>query len=54
MATLTLNEVLASVFDSDDDSHNFSYLDSESEEKEDEGVYLYLPAAVQPGEAGSA
>ena len=45
--------MLASVFDSDDDSDNFGNLDSESEEGEDEGV-SYLPAAIQPGEAGSS
>ena len=32
MARLTLVEVLESVFDSDDDSDDFGYLDSESEE----------------------
>ena len=31
---LTLDEVLASVFDSDDDSDYFGHLDSESEEEE--------------------
>ena len=36
----TLDEVLASVFDSDD-SDDFGHLDSESEEKEDEGVSTY-------------
>ena len=41
MARLTLVEVLASVFDSDDDSDDFGYLDSESEEEEDEGVSAY-------------
>ena len=33
--------MLASVFDSDDDSDNFGHLDSESEEEEDEGVSAY-------------
>ena len=41
MARLTLNEVLASVFDSDDDSDDFGHLDSGSEEEEDEGVSAY-------------
>ena len=41
MTRLTLDEVLASVFDSDDDSDNFGHLDSESEEEEDEGVSAY-------------
>ena len=41
MAWLTLDEVLASVFDSDDDSDDFGHLDSESEEEEDEGVSAY-------------
>ena len=40
MARLTLDEVLASVSDSDDDSDNFAHLDSKSEEKED-GVSAY-------------
>ena len=40
MARLTLYKVLASVFDSDDDSDDFGYLDSESEEEEDEGSVL--------------
>ena len=53
MARLTLDEVLASVFDNDNDSDDFGNLDSESEEGQDEGV-SYLPAAVRPGEAGSA
>ena len=47
MARLTVDEVLASVLDSDDNSDNFGHLDSENEEEEDEGVYW-------PGEAGSA
>ena len=38
MARLTLDEVLASVLDSNDD---FGHLDSESEEEEDEGVSAY-------------
>ena len=54
MARLTLNEVLASVFDSDDDSDNFSHLDSESEKEDGVSAYVYWPAAVWPGEAGSA
>ena len=33
-----LDEVLASIFDIDDDSDYFSHLDSESEEEEDEGL----------------
>ena len=37
MTRLTLDEVLASVFDSDD----FGHLDSESEEEEDEGESAY-------------
>ena len=41
MARLTLNEVLASIFDSGDDNDDFSYLDSESEEEEDEEVSAY-------------
>ena len=41
MTRLTLDEVLASVFDSDDDSDDFGHLDSESEEEEDEGVSAY-------------
>ena len=41
MARLTLDEVLASVFDSDDDSDDFGHLNSESEEEEDEGVSAY-------------
>ena len=41
MTRLTLGEVLASVFDSDDDSNDFGHLDSESEEEEDEGVSAY-------------
>ena len=40
MARLSLDEVLASVLDSDDDSDNFGLLDSESEEEED-GVSAY-------------
>ena len=36
-----LDEVLASIFDSDDDSDDFGHLDSESEEEEDEGVSAY-------------
>ena len=52
---LWLDEVLASVFSSDDDS-GFGHLDSESEEEEDEGVSacLYLLAVVRAGEPGSA
>ena len=50
MASLTLDEVLASVFGSDDNSDYFGHLYSESEKEEDEG---YLPAAIQPGDAGS-
>ena len=47
--------MLASVFDSDDDSDDFRHLDSESKEEEDEGsVCLYLPAEIRPAEAGSA
>ena len=34
MARLTLNEVLARIFNSDDDSDNFGHLDSESKEEE--------------------
>ena len=34
MARLTLNEVLARIFDSDSDSDNFGHLDSESKEEE--------------------
>ena len=41
MARLTLDEVLACILDSDDDSDDFSHLDSESEEEEDEGVSAY-------------
>ena len=41
MARLTLDGVLASFFDSDNDSDYFNYLDSESEEEEDEGVSAY-------------
>ena len=41
MARLTLDKVLAIVFDSDDDSDYFGHLDSESEEGEDEGVSAY-------------
>ena len=44
MARLTLDEVLASVFDSDDDSDDFGHLDSESEEEED-GVSSYTIAS---------
>ena len=42
MARLTLDEVLASIVDSDDDSDDFGHLDSESEEEEDEGVSAYI------------
>ena len=45
---LTLNEVLASVLDCDNDSDDFSHLDSESEEERRK------MAAARPGEAGSA
>ena len=38
MARRTLDKVLASVFDCDDD---FGHLDSESEDEEDEGVSAY-------------
>ena len=38
---LTPDKVLASVFDSDDNSDDFGHLDSESEEGEDEGVSAY-------------
>ena len=41
MARLTLDEVLASVLDSDDDSDDFGHLDSESKEEEDERVSAY-------------
>ena len=41
MARLTLDEVLASVLDSDDDSDDFGHLDSESKEEEAEGVSAY-------------
>ena len=41
MARLTLDEVLASFFGSDDGTDNFGHLDSESEEEEDEGVSAY-------------
>ena len=41
MARLTLDKVLASVFDSDDDSNDFGHLDSESKEENDEGVSAY-------------
>ena len=41
MARLTLDDVLASVLDSDYDSDDFGHLDSESEEEEDEGVSAY-------------
>ena len=41
MTRLTLDEVLASVHDGDDDSDDFGHLDSESEEEEDEGVSAY-------------
>ena len=37
MARLTLDEVLESIFDSDDDSDDVGHLDSESKEEEDEG-----------------
>ena len=40
MARLTLDGVLASFFDSDNNSDYFNYLDSESEEEED-GVSAY-------------
>ena len=36
-----LDEVLASVFDSDDDNDDFDHLDNESEEEEDEGMSAY-------------
>ena len=56
MARLTLDKVLTRVFDSHDNRDDFGHLDSESEEEEYKGVsaYIYLPAAVRPGEAGSA
>ena len=41
MARLTLDEVLTSIFDSDDDSDDFGHLDSENEDEEDEGVSAY-------------
>ena len=41
MARLTIDEVLASIFDSDVDSDNIGHLDTESEEEEDEGVSAY-------------
>ena len=41
MARLSLDKVLASVLDSDDDSDDFGHLDSESEEEEDEGMSAY-------------
>ena len=41
MARLTLDEVLASVLDSDDDSDDFGHLHSESEDEEDEGMSAY-------------
>ena len=41
MARLTLDEVLASVLVRDDDSDDFSHLDSESQEEEDEGMSAY-------------
>ena len=56
MARLTLEEVLASILDSDDDSDDFGHLDSESKEEEDEGVPAYT-GQQQFGlesEAGSA
>ena len=37
MARLTLDEVLESIFDSDDDSDDVGHLDSESKEEVDEG-----------------
>ena len=46
MARLTLVEVLASVFDSGDDSDYFRYLDSESEEEEDKGVSAYTGCGI--------
>ena len=36
-----LDEVLASFFDSNDDSDDFGHLDSENEEEKDEGVSAY-------------
>ena len=41
MARLHLDEVLASIFDSDDDSDDFDHLDSESKEEEDKRVSAY-------------
>ena len=53
MARLTLDEVLASVFDSDDDSDDFGHPDSESEEKMKECLPI-LASSNSAWRAGSA
>ena len=50
MARLTLDKVLASALDSDDDSDDFGHLDSESEEEMKECLPILT---IQPGDAGS-
>ena len=41
MAVLTLDKVLASIFNSNYNRDDFGHLDSENEEEDDEGVFAY-------------